>query len=306
MNGRVYDPLTAQFFSPDPYVQAPDSWLNYNRYAYCLNNPLIYTDPDGEWIALVIAGLVGAGVNVYNNWDKCNGDIGEILSYAASGAAGGLVTLFNPTAGAVVTASCNVIADIAFGHLPDFRNPVDAVAYVAETAFSGISVMGSGSVGLVAENWITSITSKLTITATHTAKGMMAGEISDVVITAQKKTTAESAVETIISTTKPHGNAVHWRTMQNIAREEAAKGNTVYLNKSLNTSLNTQIEGIGKLRPDVIGVGPNNSLNLTEVLSPSQEEDFLFDKLRNMKSVLEKYGYSVNTQLLKTNGLLIR
>jgi len=58
MNGRVYDPLTAQFFSPDPYVQAPDSWLNYNRYAYCLNNPLIYTDPDGEWIELAIAAIL--------------------------------------------------------------------------------------------------------------------------------------------------------------------------------------------------------------------------------------------------------
>ena len=58
MNGRVYDPLTAQFFSPDPYVQAPDSWLNYNRYAYCLNNPLIYTDPDGEWILGYISGLI--------------------------------------------------------------------------------------------------------------------------------------------------------------------------------------------------------------------------------------------------------
>jgi len=29
MNGRVYDPLTAVFFSPDPYIQAPDDWLNY-------------------------------------------------------------------------------------------------------------------------------------------------------------------------------------------------------------------------------------------------------------------------------------
>jgi len=53
MNGRVYDPLTAQFFSPDPYLQAPGDWLNYNRYSYCLNNPLKYTDPDGEWNWLV-------------------------------------------------------------------------------------------------------------------------------------------------------------------------------------------------------------------------------------------------------------
>jgi RHS repeat-associated protein len=47
MNGRVYDPLTAQFFSPDPYVQAPDNWLNYNRYGYCFGNPFRYTDPTG-------------------------------------------------------------------------------------------------------------------------------------------------------------------------------------------------------------------------------------------------------------------
>ena len=47
MNGRVYDPLTAMFFSPDPFIQAPDNWLNYNRYGYCMNNPTNYTDPSG-------------------------------------------------------------------------------------------------------------------------------------------------------------------------------------------------------------------------------------------------------------------
>jgi len=48
MNGRVYDPLTAQFFSPDPYIQDGANWLNYNRYAYCMFNPLRYIDPTGE------------------------------------------------------------------------------------------------------------------------------------------------------------------------------------------------------------------------------------------------------------------
>ena len=50
MNGRVYDPLTAMFFSPDPFIQAPDNWLNYNRYGYCMNNLTRYTDPSGyQW-----------------------------------------------------------------------------------------------------------------------------------------------------------------------------------------------------------------------------------------------------------------
>ena len=48
MNGRMYDPLLARFLSPDPFVQMPDFSQNFNRYTYCLNNPLIYTDPCGE------------------------------------------------------------------------------------------------------------------------------------------------------------------------------------------------------------------------------------------------------------------
>ena len=53
MNGRMYDPLTARFLSPDPYVQMPDNPQNFNRYAYCLNNPLMYTDPSGELFGMV-------------------------------------------------------------------------------------------------------------------------------------------------------------------------------------------------------------------------------------------------------------
>lgn len=40
MNGRLYDPLLARFLSPDPYVQEMENPQNFNRYSYCLNNPL--------------------------------------------------------------------------------------------------------------------------------------------------------------------------------------------------------------------------------------------------------------------------
>ncbi|MBR2888115.1 MAG: RHS repeat-associated core domain-containing protein, partial [Bacteroidales bacterium] len=49
MNARLYDPVLARFISPDPYVQNPASSQNFNRYSYCLNNPLRYTDPSGEF-----------------------------------------------------------------------------------------------------------------------------------------------------------------------------------------------------------------------------------------------------------------
>lgn len=47
MNARLYDPAVGRFLSPDPFVQAPDNTQNYNRYSYCLNNPLRYVDPMG-------------------------------------------------------------------------------------------------------------------------------------------------------------------------------------------------------------------------------------------------------------------
>jgi len=47
MNGRVYDPAIARFLSPDPILQNPGYTQSHNRYSYCLNNPLKYTDPSG-------------------------------------------------------------------------------------------------------------------------------------------------------------------------------------------------------------------------------------------------------------------
>lgn len=59
MNGRMYDPVLARVLSPDNYVQNPTNLQNYNRYAYCYNNPLKYTDPDGEFVQYIIGGIVG-------------------------------------------------------------------------------------------------------------------------------------------------------------------------------------------------------------------------------------------------------
>ena len=79
MNGRVYDPYMSTFLSPDNYIQAPDNSQNFNRYAYCLNNPLKYTDPSGEfsllatWISGFIQGFFSTGSNRLSaGWDKAN------------------------------------------------------------------------------------------------------------------------------------------------------------------------------------------------------------------------------------------
>ena len=48
LNARFYDPAMGMFLSPDNYLQAPDNSQNFNRFSYCVNNPLMYTDPSGE------------------------------------------------------------------------------------------------------------------------------------------------------------------------------------------------------------------------------------------------------------------
>jgi len=78
MNGRLYDPVIGRFFSPDRYVQIPDFTQSFNRYSYCLNNPLHYTDPSGNIfqsllnIITIPARLITEGVTWVN--DKINGD----------------------------------------------------------------------------------------------------------------------------------------------------------------------------------------------------------------------------------------
>jgi len=48
MNARLYDPLLARFLAPDPFVGSGLS-NDFNRYIYCQNNPLMFTDPSGEF-----------------------------------------------------------------------------------------------------------------------------------------------------------------------------------------------------------------------------------------------------------------
>jgi RHS repeat-associated protein len=67
MNGRVYDPIVARFLSPDNYVQDPEFSHSYNRYSYCFNNPLKYTDPSG------MQSIFRGSVNTSNPVRKENG-----------------------------------------------------------------------------------------------------------------------------------------------------------------------------------------------------------------------------------------
>lgn len=47
-NARYYDPQLGRFIQPDTTISDLSNPQSYNRYSYCVNNPLRYTDPTGH------------------------------------------------------------------------------------------------------------------------------------------------------------------------------------------------------------------------------------------------------------------
>jgi len=127
MNGRLYDPVVGRFFSPDNYVQLPDNPQSYNRYSYCLNNPLKYTDPSGQSFigSLILGAVINMAINFASQCIAGNEHIdwGSIEISALTGAiSGGINNLFNVTGfwngaiwGGVEGAVSNGLQYLAYG-----------------------------------------------------------------------------------------------------------------------------------------------------------------------------------------------
>jgi RHS repeat-associated protein len=134
MNGRVFDPVLARFLSADPFVQDIENSQCYNRYSYCLNNPLVYIDPSGEiaWMPIIIGAILGAysGGTIANEgkynptqWDFNSSTTWRYMGYgAAVGAVSGYV-------GGVVAASEIPMANTAAISASSFVNSVGTYAY---------------------------------------------------------------------------------------------------------------------------------------------------------------------------------
>ena len=88
MNGRLYDPALHRFLQPDNFVQDPFNTQNFNRYGYCLNNPLVYVDQNGEFWHLVIGAVIGGVINWISNGARLDA---KGLGYFAVGAVAGAV-----------------------------------------------------------------------------------------------------------------------------------------------------------------------------------------------------------------------
>ena len=144
MFGRMYDPYLCQFVSADPYVQAPESWLCHNRFAFCMQNPVMYTDPDGR-IACFIPILFGVVAGVINVAVKChNGQVNNFWqglgAFGVGFTAGAVSTLVFAGASAAI-GSMGFMNAFACGFVSEFA--MNTVQSIGNSAMFGDRVMSA-------------------------------------------------------------------------------------------------------------------------------------------------------------------
>lgn len=141
MDGRMYDYVLGRFLSPDNYVQEPENSQNFNRYSYCLNNPLKYTDPTGEWIHIAIGALIGGCANLIANWDNCDGIWQYVTAFSTGAISGGFVAA---TAGSGASAISLIGVSAGTGAVTSSTNSI--IAQTGEN-FKGLNNVNWGIVG---------------------------------------------------------------------------------------------------------------------------------------------------------------
>ncbi len=126
MNGRMYDPLVARMLSPDNFIHSGAGLEGFNRYTYAFNNPLKYSDPDGE-NPILIGALIGAVIHTgthlaTHNFKFKDWNWGSFLgSIVAGGISGGVGQVLNTAkvggfyAGALTGASAGFSESLVSG-----------------------------------------------------------------------------------------------------------------------------------------------------------------------------------------------
>ena len=157
LEARYYDPETGRFISQDEIdFIIPNHLTGLNLYAYCSNNPIMYTDPSGNFFftALLIGAVAGAliggaigGVSAYNNAKALGATGGELIGKTILGAVGGGV--IGAAAGAVVGTGAWLAASAITAGIGAIGTGISALSgsgMLAGSLATGGAVISNGAI----------------------------------------------------------------------------------------------------------------------------------------------------------------
>ena len=136
LQSRYYDPATRRFLNADSQLAGTAQVQGYNLFAYCLNNPVNFSDPTGHWPdwGTLLGGVVTVLVGI--------AAVAAVVG--TGGAATPLVALGLASIGAAglgtIGFGCSEIVESFTGQNP-IRNAIGSSAYdTAKTASTLVSV----------------------------------------------------------------------------------------------------------------------------------------------------------------------
>ena len=86
LQSRYYDPNTCRFINADSYASTGQSYLGYNMFAYCNNDPVNNADPTGEFLIGLVAMIVisaACAVSLSGCSPQPTSDVGAAQPYVA-------------------------------------------------------------------------------------------------------------------------------------------------------------------------------------------------------------------------------
>ncbi|MGE8554222.1 MAG: RHS repeat-associated core domain-containing protein [Chryseobacterium jejuense] len=249
MNGRLYDPLLRRFLNADENIQDPMNTQNYNKYGYVMNNPLMYNDPNGEFLLWAAGALLGGYLNGVaangGNWNPTKWDWERTWSAVLGGAIGG----------AAVSGALGNIASNG-GAIKNFLPGI--VSGGLNSAFSGGNFLGGAIGGL-------SYTGNLfdnSITSTNLDFAGYRYSISEMLVSDDNTliggTEAEFSRDTVLKVEKAH------------YKNQFIRGSWHFVDSTSDLSSYTQGQGYsfgGSSNRNLLVNGEKKAWGLTEVLT---------------------------------------
>ena len=165
LRARYYSTEQGRFITEDPYPGIASLPSSQYPYSYALNNPIVHTDPSGEYVPLIsaLAGggfVAGAVVNILHQTnglrDFCHFDVMEMLAWGVGGAFAG-VSL------ALLSVELLSFAGLGLQGIALYLFPYAGTTGIAATISgmsTGLWILGTGTLG-ASSVWATKLFSDI-------------------------------------------------------------------------------------------------------------------------------------------------